>query len=87
MQIETRRRRQHRWTATDRGMLVLVKIVMAEDWSATAAAAQLVHGVRDPRVLERMAARVRAAHSDRPSEFARRAAQTLSHAQARLRAA
>ncbi|HSP02104.1 MAG TPA: hypothetical protein VLR27_01295 [Acidimicrobiales bacterium] len=86
MQIEASRRRRT-WTETDRGMLVLVKLVMADDWSAGRAAAQLVRLIRDPRVLGRLTVRVRAAQSDRPSEFGERAEQTLLRAEAQLGAA
>jgi hypothetical protein len=87
MQAQAGRRRPKRWTATDQGMLVLVKLILADDWSAADAAAQLARRVRNPHVLAQMTARVRAAQSERPSELGERAARTLSHARARARAA
>jgi hypothetical protein len=83
----TKRRNQSGWTATDRGMLVLVKLVLADDWSAPTAGRQLVDRIRDPWVLAQMTARVRAAQAERDSEVGRRAERTLSQARADLRAA
>lgn len=87
MPVETRRRKRQACTATDHGMLVLIKLVMADDWSAVTAARQLARKIRDPRVLARMSARVGTAQSERPSEFGRRAELTLSYARSHLHAA
>lgn len=86
MPVETRRRNQ-RWTATDRGMLVLVKLVMDDGWTPATAAAELVRRIQRPEILERMSVRVRAAQSERPSDFGRRAESTISHAQSHIQAA
>lgn len=75
------------WTATDRGMLHLVKLVVDADWSATESAARLSEQVTDERVLAQMSKRVSAALVDRPSELGLRAHRTLSLALARSRAA
>ena len=75
------------WTAADRGMLHLVKLVLAPGWSAEGSAARLAEEVMDPRVLEQMSKRVQAALVERPSDVGMRAHRTLSVALARSRAA
>ena len=91
MQAQAGRRRSKRWTATDQGMLLLVKLILADDWSAAdaaeQAAEQLAHRVRNPHVLAQMTARVRAAQLERASQLGERAVRTLSHARARAQAA
>jgi hypothetical protein len=71
---------KRQWSATDRGMAHLVRLVLDEDWQPARAAARLREQVADQRVLRHMAARVQRALTERPSEVARRAALTLSRA-------
>ncbi|HET6951707.1 MAG TPA: hypothetical protein VFI47_15095 [Acidimicrobiales bacterium] len=68
------------WSATDRGMARLVRLILADDWRPAEASARLREYVGDPRVLRRMAARVQRATVERPSAVAERAARTLDGA-------
>ena len=69
--------RARNWSAIDRAMVHLVRLILAEDWDQAAAAARLREMVDDPRMLRRMASRVERALADRSSEVAERAAVTL----------
>ena|SRR5205823_7131317 len=68
------------FTVVDRGIAQLLRLVLADGWSIEHAAAELRRQVDDPRVWQRMAARVDRARADRPSAIANRAALTLSAA-------
>ena len=63
--------------AVERGMLHLIRLVLADDWDQASASHHLLEVVRDPRVLRRMANRVESAIAERASEMDRRAALTL----------
>lgn len=65
------------WTAADRGMVQLVRLVLADDWHPVTASARLRDAVPDPRVLRQMAGRVNRAMADRASDIAERALLTL----------
>ena len=69
-----------RWTATDRGMAHLVRLVLADDWNPETAAEHLRALVAGDHVLRRMAHRVHSATADRPSPIADRAVRTLDRA-------
>lgn len=78
--------RPRSWSAVDRAMLHLVRLVLADDWTVTAAAHRLRERVGDPSTLRRMSIRVEHAWVERPSEIAGRAAWTVRHALAADRA-
>lgn len=68
------------WSAVDRGMVHLVRLVLEEDWNPMTASSNLREHVRDARVLHQMAARVHRAMLDRSSEITDRAVLTLAEA-------
>jgi hypothetical protein len=71
---------RRQWTAADRGLAALVRLVLEDDWDRVASAGRLREIVADTEVLRRMAARVHSAGEDRASWIASRAALTLANA-------
>ena len=69
--------RDGRRDAADAAMLQLIRLVLDDAWTASAAATELWERVPDHAVLRRAKARVTAALTDRPSAVARRAVATL----------
>jgi hypothetical protein len=63
----------------DRGMAVLVRLVLDDAWHPVRSAHRLRDEVADPRVLRYMAARI-SALAERPSPLATRAAATVANA-------
>jgi hypothetical protein len=61
-------------------MLHLVRLVLDDAWHPAHAGTSLRRSIADQRVLQQMAARVRAALADRPSPLGERAARTLAFA-------
>jgi len=79
--------RRHRPTRLDAAMASLVRIVLADGWSAQAAAHDLrTHADVDPGLLRRARVRVARAALDRPSRVSYRAAATLDQALADIEA-
>lgn len=68
---------RRRWTAVDRGMLHLVRLVLDDAWHPIRAGTKLRDVIADQQVLRQMATRVRRTLADRPSIVGERAARTL----------